>query len=46
MILEDGRKAYWGIRANRSASVVIEGQPEQDFYLYCPEADCDFPPFW
>lgn len=46
MILEDGRKAYWGISANRSASVVIEGQPEQDFYLYCPEADCDFPPFW
>ena len=46
MTLEDGRKARWGISATRSARIAIEGQPLQVFYLYCPEADCGFPPFW
>ena len=46
MTLEDGRKARWGISPTRSARIVIEGQPLQVFYLYCPEVDCDFPPFW
>lgn len=44
LVLEDGRKAYWGISAARSANVIIEGEPKQKIYLYCPE--CDFSPFW
>ena len=46
MTLEDGRKARWGISATRSARIAIEGPPLQVFYLYCPEADCSFLPFW
>lgn len=46
MTLEDGRKARWGISATRSARIAIERPPLQVFYLYCPEADCSFLPFW
>ena len=46
MTLQDGRKAEWGLRPSRSARVSIEGEPYQEYFLFCSKADCGFPPFW
>ncbi len=46
MTLEDGRKARWGIRPNRSALIRIDGGDYQEYFFFCSKADCGFAPFW